>query len=102
MTGVPFDDREIFLIREANPLADVVREHGVALTETEHGLTGCCPFHTENVPSFHVTPARGYWYCFGCAEGGDVIGFVRKTRSLGFMDALRFLADRAGLTRGGE
>lgn len=101
MTGFPFDDREIFLIREANPLADVVREHGVTLTDAGNGnLHGLCPFHPESVPSFNVTPARGYWYCFGCSEGGDVISFVRKTKDLGFTDALKHLAARAGLLGG--
>jgi DNA primase len=60
-------------------------------------LKGLCPFHEEKTPSFNVTPARGLWYCFSCAEGGDVIKFVRKIDNLGFTEAVERLAARAGL-----
>jgi DNA primase len=60
-------------------------------------LKGLCPFHEEKTPSFNVTPARGLWYCFSCAQGGDVIEFVRKIDNLGFTEAVERLAARAGL-----
>jgi DNA primase catalytic core len=60
-------------------------------------LKGLCPFHEEKTPSFNVTPARGLWYCFSCAEGGDVIAFVRKIDSLPFTEAVERLAARAGI-----
>ncbi len=57
-----------------------------------------CPFHTEKSPSFHVTPARGTYHCFGCGEGGNAIGFVMKYESLPFVDTVRKLAARYGIT----
>ena len=61
-------------------------------------MKGLCPFHDEKTPSFQVTPARGYWYCFGaCAEGGDVIDFMRKIDNLSFVEAVERLADRVGI-----
>src|SRR5690606_24803388 len=58
---------------------------------------GLCPFHEEKTPSFNVTPARGYWYCFGCGEGGDVITFIRRLEHLTFTEAIERLAQRAGI-----
>jgi DNA primase len=64
-----------------------------------------CPFHTEKTPSFVVNPERQIFHCFGCNEGGDAITFLVKHERLGFMEAVRFLAERAGVslpaTRGG-
>ena len=61
-------------------------------------MKGLCPFHDEKTPSFQVTPSRGYWYCFGaCAEGGDVIDFMRKIDNLTFVEAVERLADRVGI-----
>lgn len=92
------EDKAIHQIREANPIADVVREYGVELAAAGRGnLKGLCPFHPETAPSFSVTPARGYWYCFGCSEGGDVISFVRQKAGLTFAAAVQRLAARAGI-----
>ena len=60
-------------------------------------LKGLCPFHDEKTPSFNVTPARGLFYCHGCAEGGDVIKFVQKIDGLSFVEAVERLAGRAGI-----
>ncbi|MFV0405236.1 MAG: DNA primase [Propioniciclava sp.] len=60
-------------------------------------LNGLCPFHDEKTPSFRVTPAKGFYYCFGCGEGGDVISFVEKINNMGFTEAVEFLADRVGI-----
>jgi len=57
---------------------------------------GLCPFHDEKSPSFHVTPARGYFHCFGCQEGGDVIAFVMKIDHLSFTETIERLASRIG------
>ncbi len=56
-----------------------------------------CPFHSEKTPSMHVSPDKGMWYCHGCGEGGDAFGFVMRMEGLDFMDAMRFLAKKAGV-----
>ncbi|HEY9475026.1 MAG TPA: DNA primase [Mycobacteriales bacterium] len=90
-------DEDIALIRERSPVDEVVGEH-VALRNAGGGsLKGLCPFHDERTPSFHVTPARGLWYCFGCGEGGDVIRFVEKVEHVAFGEAVERLANRAGI-----
>lgn len=58
---------------------------------------GCCPFHHEKSPSFHINPSTGLWKCFGCGLGGDVFDYVMHREHLEFPDAIRFLADRAGI-----
>ena len=57
----------------------------------------CCPFHKEKTPSFHINDERGFYHCFGCKESGDVIKFVEKMENVDFMDAVKILADRAGM-----
>ena len=57
-----------------------------------------CPFHHEKTASFHVDDRKGYYYCFGCHAKGDAISFVRETENVEFMEAVRILADEAGLT----
>ncbi len=84
-------------MRERSPIADVVGEHIQLRNAGGGNLKGLCPFHDEKSPSFNVTPARGYYYCFGCAEGGDVITFVRKIENLTFSEAVERLAQRAGI-----
>ncbi|GIH81219.1 DNA primase [Planobispora longispora] len=96
MAGRISDD-DIALVRERSPIADVVGEHIQLRNAGGGNLKGLCPFHEEKTPSFNVTPARGYWYCFGCAEGGDVITFIRRLEHLSFGEAVERLANRAGI-----
>ncbi|TDE85109.1 DNA primase [Deinococcus sp. S9] len=78
-------------------IADVIGEH-VRLTPAGKGrLKGLCPFHQEKSPSFQVDTEQGYFYCFGCKAGGDVFSFVQRIENLSFGDALRKLAERAGV-----
>jgi DNA primase catalytic core len=69
----------------------------VSLRKRGNDLVGLCPFHGEKSPSFHVHPDRGFFKCFGCSAGGDVIRFVQLHDNLNFVDAMRVLAKRAGI-----
>src|SRR5258708_22283305 len=90
-------DEDIELVRSRSLIAEVVGEYLQLRGAGGGSLKGLCPFHEEKTPSFHVTPARGLWYCFSCAAGGDVIAFVRKIDSLDFTEAVERLAARAGI-----
>lgn len=69
----------------------------VKLRRAGRSLTGLCPFHREKTPSFSVNPERGFYHCFGCKEHGNAIDFVRKLEGLTFPEAVRSLAERAGI-----
>ncbi len=84
-------------IKDAANIVDIVGEV-VELRRSGSGLMGRCPFHNEKTGSFHVSPDKRRFKCFGCGEGGDVLDFVQKFHGLEFMDALRLLADRYGIT----
>lgn len=77
-------------------IVDVVGRH-VQLKRRSGTWVGLCPFHSEKTPSFHVNESRKGYHCFGCGEGGDAISFIRKVEGLGFVEALKELAQRAGL-----
>ena len=70
----------------------------VRLKRSGRNLTGLCPFHSEKSPSFVVYPENQSFYCFGCGAGGDIITFVRQIEHLEYVEALRFLAEKAGMT----
>ncbi|MBO0819081.1 MAG: DNA primase, partial [Actinobacteria bacterium] len=89
-------DEDIAMVREQSPIADVIGEYLQLRNAGGGSLKGLCPFHDEKTPSFNVTPARGLWYCFSCADGGDVIKFVEKVDNLSFPEAVERLAARAG------
>jgi DNA primase len=90
-------DEDIAMVREQAPIADVIGEYLQLRNAGGGSLKGLCPFHDEKTPSFNVTPARGLWYCFSCADGGDVIKFVEKVDNLSFPEAVERLAARAGI-----
>ena len=69
----------------------------IVLKRRGSNLVGLCPFHNEKTPSFTVYPENGSYYCFGCGQGGDIITFVMKMENLDYIDAVKRLADRAGL-----
>lgn len=91
-------DEDIAAVRERARIDEIVGEY-VSLRRAGGGsLKGLCPFHDEKTPSFHVTPARNTWHCFGaCGEGGDVISFVQKYDQLTFPEAVERLADKVGI-----
>ena len=79
---------------------DIVELIGSRVTLKRAGSSykGCCPFHQEKTPSFHVNPQRQTYHCFGCSAHGDVYKFLMETEGLDFVTAVRTLADRAGVT----
>ena len=79
-----------------NDITDVIGSY-VQLRHRGRTHTGLCPFHSEKTPSFVVYPETQSYYCFGCGAGGDVITFIRTMNNLGYVEAVKFLAARAGM-----
>lgn len=83
-------------VRAANDIVDVVSEY-VRLRRVGQNFVGLCPFHTEKTPSFNVNREKQWYHCFGCSKGGDVFDFIMSIENVEFMEALKMLADRAGI-----
>ncbi|MEG2540495.1 MAG: DNA primase [Clostridia bacterium] len=77
-------------------IVDVISQY-VPLTKKGGKYFGCCPFHNEKTASFCVMQAQGYFHCFGCGVSGDVVKFVQDIESVSFFDAVKILAERAGM-----
>lgn len=91
-------DSDVTYVRDHSPIDDVVGDY-VQLKGAGGGQKkGLCPFHDEKSPSFHVTPSKGYFHCFGCQVGGDVIAFIMKLEHLTFTETVERLAERIGYT----
>ena len=89
-------DEDVAYVREHSHIDDVVGDY-VQLKGAGGGQKkGLCPFHDEKSPSFHVTPSKGYFHCFGCQTGGDVIAFLMKLEHLTFTETVERLAERIG------
>jgi DNA primase len=84
-------------LRSKNDIESVVSSY-VTLRRRGRLLTGLCPFHNEKTPSFTVYPDTQSYYCFGCGAGGDVVTFIRNIENLDYVEAVRQLADRAGMS----
>ena len=94
---MPLPDSFLQELKARSDLAEIASSY-VSLKRTGKNMVGLCPFHSEKSPSFNIYPDNGSFYCFGCGVGGDVITFVRRIENLDYMEAVRFLAQRAGLT----
>ena len=79
-----------------NDIVDVVGSY-VSLTPKGGSYWGCCPFHNEKTPSFHVLQDKQFYHCFGCKKGGGVINFIMEIENLSYPDAIRFLAKRVNI-----
>ncbi|MFD7157908.1 DNA primase [Kribbella sp. NPDC059898] len=90
-------EEDIALVRERARIDDVVGSYVTLKNAGGGNLKGLCPFHDEKSPSFNVTPARGFFYCFGCQEGGDVIDFIQKVDQITFSEAVETLASKVGI-----
>lgn len=91
-------------IKEKLNIQDVVAPY-VKLRRAGRSVVGLCPFHKEKTPSFHISPERGTYHCFGCGEGGDAFSFIEKVEGVDFKGALKILAEKAGVQivyQGGE
>jgi DNA primase len=88
---------DIALVREKARIDEVVSSYVTLRNAGGGSQKGLCPFHDEKSPSFHVTPSRGYYHCFGCGEGGDVISFLMKIDGMAFGEAVERLADKYGV-----
>ena len=90
-------DEDVAQVRAATDIVALIGEHAALASRAGAG-SGLCPFHAEKTPSFCVNAREGLYYCFGCQASGDAISFVRAVEHLDFADAVRHLADRAGVT----
>src|ERR1700722_7918904 len=91
MISIPIEE-----VKERLNIVDVVSSY-VPLKRAGTYYRANCPFHKEKTPSFVVSPGKQFWHCFGCGKGGDVIAFVMEYENLEFKEALKILAERAGV-----
>ena len=89
-------DEDIRKVREASDIVSVFSDR-IPLRQKGRTFWCCCPFHEERSPSCQIDPATQLFYCFGCHEGGDVFSYIMKSEDIDFPDAVRKLADRAGI-----
>mgnify|MGYP003964374613 CR=1 FL=1 len=87
---------EVQQIKDKIDVAELVGEY-VQLKQSGVNKKGLCPFHNEKSPSFMVNAERQNWHCFGCGKGGDIFSFVEEIEGMDFKEALKYLADRAGI-----
>lgn len=92
------DDLQKFLdeLRSRLSIADIIGQK-VKLTKRGREYIGLCPFHHEKTPSFTINESKGFYHCFGCGAHGDIIRYLMDAEGLPFMEAIKKLADRAGL-----
>lgn len=90
-------DEDIQKVIEANDLVQIASECVPDLKQKSGKFMACCPFHKEKTPSFQIDPDKQLWHCFGCGEGGNIVGFVEKIYDMNFPEAMEFLADKANI-----
>jgi DNA primase len=81
------------LVAETADIVEVIQDY-VTLKKKGQSYTACCPFHNEKSPSFYVTPSKGIFKCFGCGKAGDAITFIREIEGIGYLEAIRILANK--------
>lgn len=93
---MPISDSFLQELRVKNDINDIISGY-VSLKKRGSTYIGLCPFHNEKTPSFTVYPDTQSFYCFGCGAGGDAVTFIRRIENLDYLDAVKLLAQRAGL-----
>ena len=95
---------DVELVKQRNPIEQVIASHGVKLQQRGERFVACCPFHEEEHPSLVVYPSTRSFFCFGCKASGDVIDFVRRKEKVGFRRALELLGEAApqGVSTNGD
>ena len=83
-------------LKMRNDITEIVSSY-VSLKRRGRNMVGLCPFHGEKTPSFNIYTENGSFYCFGCGVGGDVISFIMKIENLDYVEAVKYLAQRAGM-----
>ncbi len=91
-----FEEEYLSEIKEKNDIVDVLSSYD-SLKRSGNRYLGLCPFHSEKTPSFFVNPQLQLYHCFGCGAGGTVIHFIEQMENLDFIEAVKFLAQRAGI-----
>ena len=91
-----YSDDMIEEVRTRNDIVDVISGY-VKLQRKGSSYFGLCPFHNEKSPSFSVSPSKQMYYCFGCGAGGNVFTFLMEYENFTFPEAVKALADRAGM-----
>ena len=94
--GIPNEVVEEIISR--SDIASVVGQYVQFTKNSGNNLFGLCPFHSEDTPSFSVSTNKQMFYCFGCHKGGDVVTFIKEIEHLSYVEALKFLAEKAGVT----
>lgn len=89
-------EENIEKIIESNDIVDVISEF-VPLKRAGRGYMGVCPFHNDKGPSMSVSQEKQLYHCFGCGASGNTVGFIMKIRNLDYIDAIKYLGDRAGI-----
>ena len=97
MKRLYYPDEIIDEVRSRSDIVDVVSAN-VKLSRKGSSYFGLCPFHSEKTPSFSVSPSKQIFYCFGCGAGGNVISYVMQYENYTFQEAVKYLADRAGIS----
>ena len=92
-----FSEEFLSELRYKNPIDEVISSY-VVLKRTGSTYKGLCPFHNEKTPSFTVYPNTNSFYCYGCQNGGDVVTFIRNAENLDYIEAVKYLADRSGMS----
>lgn len=92
-----YSDDIIEEVRSRNDIVDVIGGY-VSLKKQGNSYSACCPFHHEKTPSFHVSRDKQLYHCFGCGASGNVFTFIREYENMSFVESMKLLADRSGMT----